>query len=101
MVNVPLGITDLTQNLTQDLFELANAQRHDTSQREAAMREDANQREVAAVQGEQKIRQENAIRGQKIREENAEIRDDNAKRDQLAFQREKLQTETEPQTQKF
>jgi len=73
---VPEGIIDLTQNLTQNLFELSNAQREDATQREAAtlhlanchdefanhQREDATQREVAALQREQKIPEEIAKR---------------------------------------
>ena len=85
MVNVPVGIIDVTKNLTQNLFELANAQRQDAIQREAAIlhlanshREDATQREQSIREENAKIRNENAAREQKIREENV-TREENAK----------------------
>lgn len=94
MVSVPVGIIDLTQKLTQNLFELANAQRQDAREREAAILHFANcQREENALR-EQKAREENTLREQKIRE-------DNIKREQLAYQREKLQTEAELQREKL
>jgi len=99
MVNVPVGIIDLTQNLTQNLFELVNAQRQDAIQREAAILHLANSNREDATQREQSIRGENA----KIRNENAtrerQIREENTKREQLAFQREKLQIEADLQRQ--
>ena len=78
-----MEIIDLTQNLTQNLFELANAQRQDASQREAAILHLANSHREDATQREQSIRNENATRERQIREENT-------KREQLAFQREKI-----------
>jgi len=85
VVNVPEGIIDLTQNLTQNLFELALSVK--TWENERLQR-------VRKTPSENRKWEETTFWKLKIR-------DDNVKREQLADQREKLQIEAGLQREKL